>query len=304
MTSSGVARVDPLVQRLKAVAEAAPHLKEAALVYGAILTCVRDTDLHLTSFSITAGQARAAMEAGRPLLEVTELELDVMAVRDLMIDVAQAIDAVADEEGVDEGSNVRRIGAAAGRVRLALQRDQVDVDDLISSVAAGVKSRAAAIAHSLDLDNGILWSIAQNALRPTLISSREKLAPLVEGLPWNGGFCFICGAGAAVGELRENHQERHLRCRQCGASWQVRRLQCPWCGNEDHRTLHHLYTADQAEGVRLEVCEKCKGYLKVITTFAPTPAEMLPVEDLATLYLDYIALERGYKRVPFRQSSS
>jgi formate dehydrogenase maturation protein FdhE len=44
------------------------------------------------------------------------------------------------------------------------------------------------------------------------------------------------------------------------------------------------------------MCDNCHGYLKVITSFGPTPPEMLIVEDLATLHLDYIAQERGYER--------
>jgi FdhE protein len=48
--------------------------------------------------------------------------------------------------------------------------------------------------------------------------------------------------------------------------------------------------------MRVEVCDKCHGYLKVINSFTPTSPEMLTVEDLATLHLDYIAEARGYAR--------
>jgi len=70
-----------------------------------------------------------------------------------------------------------------------------------------------------------------------------------------------------------------------------------YCGNENHNTLGYFYPENQCERLRVEVCEKCRGYIKVITTFSPTPPEMPPVEDLATLQLDYIAQEKGYKRV-------
>lgn len=46
--------------------------------------------------------------------------------------------------------------------------------------------------------------------------------------------------------------------------------------------------------MRIETCDKCGCYLKVISSFAPSPPELLVVEDLATLHLDYIAEERGY----------
>ncbi len=77
-----------------------------------------------------------------------------------------------------------------------------------------------------------------------------------------------------------------------------RRLRCTHCANADTRTFGYLYPEAQCEKVKIEVCDRCKGYLKTIATFYPTPAEMLPVEDLATLHLDYIARERGYSRGP------
>ncbi len=47
------------------------------------------------------------------------------------------------------------------------------------------------------------------------------------------------------------------------------------------------------EKTRIEACDKCRGYLKGISSFSPTPADMLAIEDLATLPLDDIAGERG-----------
>jgi formate dehydrogenase maturation protein FdhE len=53
----------------------------------------------------------------------------------------------------------------------------------------------------------------------------------------------------------------------------------------------------------VEVCNQCRGYLKVIVSFTPTPPQLLPVEDLATLHLDYIAEKHGYARVAVRVSA-
>ena len=142
----------------------------------------------------------------------------------------------------------------------------------------------------------LLWMLAQYALKPALHAWRRQLAPLAEGIEWEEGYCFICGAEATLGELRENGQVMYLRCGQCGADWPFRRLRCIYCGNEDNGTLSCLYSEDQREKMRVEACDRCRGYLKVITSFSPTPPEMLPVEDIATLHLDYIAQERGYER--------
>ncbi len=108
--------------------------------------------------------------------------------------------------------------------------------------------------------------------------------------------CFICGAPASLGELQGNEQAKHLRCGQCGADWLIRRLQCIYCGNEDPSLLGILSPEGRRENVRVEVCDKCHGYLKVVSRFAPCSPEELAVEDLSTLYLDCLAQERGYRR--------
>ena len=69
-----------------------------------------------------------------------------------------------------------------------------------------------------------------------------------------------------------------------------------YCGNEDHKTQRYMHAESRRERMHVEGCDACKGYLKVIAAFTPTPPEMLPAEDLATLHLDFIAKEHGYMR--------
>lgn len=157
-------------------------------------------------------------------------------------------------------------------------------------------------ADGLGLDPDLLRTLARFCLRPVFNEARKQLEPLVEGVAWGRGICYVCGAGASLAELQGNNQIKHLRCGQCGADWSIRRLQCARCNNEDHRTLGYLSTEKNEKTSRIEVCEKCRGYVKVITSFSPLPVEMLPVEDLATLQFDYIAQGRGYSsfaQMPF-----
>jgi FdhE protein len=153
------------------------------------------------------------------------------------------------------------------------------------------------VAQRLRLDGGLLWTLLQNALKPALHAWRRQLSPLLGGIPWNRGNCPICGAVCLLGELRGNHLAKHLRCGRCGADWPYRRLQCLYCGNEDSQSLGYLSEGQDDSAMRVEVCDKCLGYLKVIVSFDPTPANLLPIEDLATLHLDYLALKRGYARI-------
>jgi FdhE protein len=87
-----------------------------------------------------------------------------------------------------------------------------------------------------------------------------------------------------------------LRCGLCGAGWSYPRLQCAFCANTQHQSLGYLSVDGEEEKYRLQTCEVCRGYLKVVVTFDPIPVDLLPLEDLATLHLDLIAVERQYVR--------
>jgi FdhE protein len=83
----------------------------------------------------------------------------------------------------------------------------------------------------------------------------------------------------------------------CGADWPYPRLQCAFCATEDYKQLGYISIAGEEDKYRLQTCDKCRGYLKVVVTFDPTPIDQLSIEDLATLHLDLIAGEREFTRV-------
>ncbi len=308
----------PIQQRLRALAQDAPDLKDAARVYEAILPLLGDADLHAAPVSITLDQVRTKMERGLPLLHDLDLELDGQAAHELMLSLARAVETMGAknqrqrrwsplppypgkpvttpyEDGHEDQDALPR-AMAARQIRLALEENKFDAGTLLSAVAAGESGMVMATVQYLQLDPGLVWTLAQNAFKPALRAWCQQLTPEAAEISWHRGYCYICGAAATLGELQENDQVKHLRCGQCGADWPFRRLQCTYCGNEDHNTLGYLYPEGQREKMRVEVCDKCHGYLKVIAAFTPTPPAMLSVEDLATLHLDYIAQEHGYVR--------
>ena len=286
MNSGALNGSDPLARRLHALVEQSPDLQDAAHFYEIILPLVKDADLHAAPASIGPDEARVKLAAGLPLLQDVELEVDPAAVHGLILLLACALEKLG-------GSGRERYR----RIREALEADRLETGTLLSSIAAGDQGPVAAAAHGLQLDADLIRTLVRNAVKPALHALRRQLSPLLSGIPWDRGNCPVCGAVAILGELQDNHLAKHLRCGQCGADWPFRRLRCMYCGNEDHHTLGHLYGEPRHAEMRLEVCDKCKGYLKVIVSFHPTPPDILPIEDLATLHLDYIALERGYARV-------
>lgn len=309
---------DPITQRLNALVEQSPDLKAAAELYGAILPLLRAADLRVAPVTLTPEHARARLESGLPLLHAIDLGVDDQAVCDLMIQLARALEEAhstgqppktrlpfrrkptPEATALAESARAGNRAAAAHQIRLGLEQGKIEMSALLPRVAAGDSAFVQSFAQSVQIDSALFWTIAQNALKPALRVWSRQLAPLARGIEWDKGYCLICGAGATLGELQGNDQEKHLRCGPCGADWRFWRLQCAFCGNADPGSLSQLYSEPQRATMRVEVCDRCHGYLKVISAFSPTPVDLLAVEDLATLHLDYIAQGRGYARVPLQ----
>jgi len=275
--------VDHVRRRLSKIAREWPALKEAALLRKAILPISANAGHALTQqISMSRDDARIRMEARLPLLHDIEMELDMEAVRSLMIQLSRAAEVISPE--------------SASRIRRNLENESLDLASLLSGIISGEEDAAVVAAHALQLDPGLLLVLAGQALKPSFHACHRQLTPVAEGIPWDEGYCFICGAHAVFGELRNGTQGKHLRCGRCGADWRYRRLQCAHCGNDDYRTLRFIYSEDQPERIHAEICDECGLYLKIITSASPVPCDLIEVEDLATLYVDYALKERGYAR--------
>jgi FdhE protein len=187
-------------------------------------------------------------------------------------------------------------------IRQAFAEDRLIPGELLEHAAKGDYPFIAARAEEQALSPLLLWTLAQNALKPALRAWCRELSPLVQGAgAWEKAGCYVCGASASLGELQGNEGARHLRCGQCGADWLCRRIRCVHCGNEDPASLGILFPDGCREVARAEVCEACRGYLKVIAGFAPASPEELALADLSTLHLDHCAQGQGYLCPPVRQ---
>jgi FdhE protein len=121
-----------------------------------------------------------------------------------------------------------------------------------------------------------------------LIGSVEK--PFQEF--WRQGYCPICGGSPDLAYLEKEVGARWLLCSRCDTEWLFQRLECPYCGNQDQKTLS--FFTDEKEQYRLYVCEQCKCYLKAIDLRKAEAEILLPLERFYTMHLDSQAREYGY----------
>jgi len=134
----------------------------------------------------------------------------------------------------------------------------------------------------------------EESLRPELENIAEKYSAVVEKAGWSEGYCPICGKEPKIGEIREGEDgKRYLFCHQCGFKWHFLRIKCPFCGNDEQHSLAY-FAVEGEERHRVDVCNKCRRYIKIVELPKSSEELNLDVEDIATLHLDMIAYDEGY----------
>ena len=186
--------------------------------------------------------------------------------------------------------------AATDEQRRSLEPvDRAQAIALLEAAIALDADRLDAIAEQRADDPHRLAAVMQLVAMPILLTCRVRLASEVPR-GWNRGYCPVCGAWPAFTELRGLERERRARCGRCASDWRFDVLRCPFCDERDHAQLSGLVVDGEEERRRLDVCKRCSGYVKGITTLMAVPDESVPVLDLESVELDLVATERGFAR--------
>lgn len=181
-----------------------------------------------------------------------------------------------------------------------------DTKEFVRQLEEGELDFAEVIRHSFepmpeeefagDADDGsfdLIELFVEESLRPALENFAEQYGDVIKRLGWSEGYCPICGKEPKIGELKGAEERRFLFCNQCGIEWDYSRIKCPFCGNEEQQTMAY-FTVEGEERYRVDVCNVCKRYVKMVDSTASTEVANLDVEDIATLHLDMLAAEEGY----------
>ncbi len=112
---------------------------------------------------------------------------------------------------------------------------------------------------------------------------------------WEKGTCPVCGGLPAVACLTGEEGQRHLICHRCEARWRFPIITCPFCGNNDHRSLGYFTVEDGDPVARVDFCTQCSGYIK--SWDIREREDVFPqYEDLRTISYDMAAESEGYQR--------
>jgi FdhE protein len=282
-----------LERRVAALRTPRPDLEDALslqeLLIRTVLTSARPPRAH--PFPLPKEHLATRVRSGVPLLDDQPAFVDVHYAADLF---SRLVDALQIRDDSDLQTRLSD---------LVNGTDKIDPERLFGEAFVQHHDHLIEIAQLANVDPELLETLARVAVAPLLRAYAEQLMPLVEraddGTPeravWAAGYCPICGSWPGLGELRGIELAQWLRCSACGSAWRTQRLACPYCANDDFRSLGSLTIEGEAR-FRIAVCERCNGYLKVCNAFDPAPAELLALDDAVSLHLDVAAIDRGYRR--------
>lgn len=164
---------------------------------------------------------------------------------------------------------------------------------------AGPEVRAAMAGAVLD------YAIPVEALAEHLFVAaalQVHFARLAAGLdakalvPAGDGVCPVCGgppAASMVVGWQGAHGARYCGCALCGTLWNYVRIKCALCGSTGG--IAYQEVEGGAGTVKAETCKSCHGYLKILHQHKD-PAVDIIADDVATLGLDLLVRDTGFKR--------
>lgn len=198
---------------------------------------------------------------------------------------------------IAKGEN-QKLKGEVGKIERAVRRKKIDLEICLVKAVGGEHDYLSRIAADTGIDQGVMNFLLHTTIKPFVEVMASHLRDKVDENLWEKGCCPICGSQPLMGELRGEEGKRIWTCSFCGNQWKGRRLMCPFCENTDHRTLRYFYT-EKEKAYRIDICDKCKRYIKTVDSRQLSEEIFLPVEDIGTLHLDILAANKGFKRDTF-----
>lgn len=257
---------------LRKILEFQSSLKDEIRVYA---------DKSITERQVNTLEILDKLQSGRPLLEKESVPVSPYLFREGM----ERLRALLPEEST--GKILDRLLAsksmAPGNVETVLEEMKTDIDTCVRELAKVTDTKA-----------DILFYLLQIVLAPFFENQAGFYRSLIDSGSWRHGKCPMCGSEPAIARLAEQDGRRFLACSLCNTEWIFDRLRCPFCEHEEMPQIRH-FIVDDDEAHRVECCDICRRYLKVVDERVVGHPVIPRVEDVITAHLDVLAAEQGYR---------
>ena len=258
-----------------------PVSKDALISYRELVRLMKAVEPRPPSVPIEDRLKDLKREEGFPLFSRNELPVDLESASQLL---TKFLDHLSGTERED-----------ADGLKKALETSKADnewIGELFKAVLERDDDGLARAGKQMAVDPKVLQFLAQIALKPSLQVLRNALSGQMDKTGWDYGYCPVCGSQPDMAYF-DKTGKRHLHCELCGEEWSHPRLRCPFCRNEDQKSLGY-FDSEQEEGFRVDFCRKCKRYIKTVDMRVLEDAGPMELEYLATLHLDLLASKHGF----------
>ncbi len=274
-------RIEKAVESVKALR---PAYAEILTFYERVFAAQEASKSRIRIDPVPIPDAMLSMKLAEkfPLVDISEFVIDPSAAEALFERIRHAALSTGGDM-VEEVENIER----------ALNSGELETQSVFTSLLTESDDYLARTAERLGLDEGVLGSLAYSSIKPSLEVYAHALSNHLDpDASWDKGYCPICGSPPGLSVLGDQGA-RTLVCGFCAHQWVSRRIFCPFCENTDNDTLQYFYSEEEKE-YRVDVCEKCKNYVKTVDLNKCDRIFHPPLEQVGTLHLDMKANEMGY----------
>jgi FdhE protein len=282
-----------------------PEIEEVIAFYKEILKeqLKVKKNIKLPSIDLAEKKTMGKFQKGFPLLELSLIPDSLKAYEPLVEELARLL---------------KKRGPSVAVEMEKIQKDIMKDSRIFISLAQNYLLHNLAPIHDLaqdhKLDTALLFFFIKGSVKPFAESLAEKITTNCDLPPWAEALCPICGSLPSLAYLKpinsdeDDHGQlssrgkspqrplnRFLLCSLCNHCWPFPRLKCPFCQTERQGALRYFVIDSDEKGIRVDVCNDCKGYIKTIDReYEPLAEEVLFLEDLNTIHLDLAAEKEGY----------
>jgi FdhE protein len=281
-------RINILKEDMDRLLAEKPHLKTLIDAFRPVIITQYVLQDKIAGKRITLSPDKLKVMGGIPLIKEHALFLPNDPYQDVALDLAAAI-----RDGFPH------LAEDMDRLATFFQQSPGKLDDYFLRSGLSAESEMPAWATEIQVQPAVL-ALLINTVRRMILTGRAKdMAEEIAALPWDKGYCPLCGSFPILAFLRENGQ-RWLHCACCHHEWTYPRPQCPCCEHETPEDTTYLYLEGDKENSAF-LCEKCQKYLITVNRTGSL-REMDPdLTAISLAHLDVILQEKGFSPMAERE---
>lgn len=240
--------------------------------------------IHLTDYTIPKDVLSLKLKEKFPLITISQFIIDNESAKQLLSDICEIL---------SESDSV--LSEVIKKLTYLINEKKLNPDEIFSEILQDNESFFYKIEEECSIEKKLLCFLAYNSIKPSLTLFAEKLSEnLDKQAEWEKGYCPVCGSAPEISLFEENGK-RFLICGFCNYKWASKRIYCPFCENTDHKSLRY-FGIENEEEYRVDVCDKCKKYIKTIDIKKTTRTIYPQLEYLCTPHIDIKIEEKGFKK--------